>query len=167
MKAIQILLVSMFMLSGCSLEQWLEKEHAEKEFKSMCNRYDLAICGDIDIVETDQTNSDGIYSVIHEMQYRYKKDDGDTFDYLEDKPALGDCEDYVITLIENNLRECNLKKNSTRWVFGTVDGTKHSWALIEIDGDTYLFDSSYIGGIKKEYAYNFHVFDEWFTIYSY
>lgn len=87
----------------------------------------------------------------------------ESYDYMSGEPMRGDCDDYVITLFENLLKNGMLDHGQAKWHFGYYGDTRHAWFLITIEDETFLFDSGYNFGIpyhnvKSNYQEEFIVY---------
>lgn len=164
MKYLLILLALLF--SGCSLS---DKDFSERNFNKMCSKYELVICGDLesDIYTTTSMNDIQNYlsANFHEgTDYIYKADDGESYDYMYDYPMRGDCEDLVITILEDLAMLGMIDKGEARWVFGERE-VFHAWLLITKNDKTFLFDTAYTKGIDLSLVENYYI--EMFTVYEY
>lgn len=136
-----LVILTIFTLNGCSTN----KSISEDAFKVMCSEYELAICDDFEGDDYHERSIEDIQAYakyLFQFKYVYTSDpdDGkDHYDYMDDYPMKGDCEDLVITFLENLVVHGMV--NDTEWVFGTVNGITHAWLLITVNEDTYLFDT--------------------------
>ncbi len=168
--------------NGCSvidaLEERATKNKSERAFDSMCNRYDLAICGDdVPVIEYSYADIDDVimysYNKFYsDSEYVYKYDSGEKYDYMfvdENNEMHGDCEDWVITFIEDCIRNGLFKRGEVEWVFGELGGNGHAWAIVTKDGEQYLFDNGFKTGIELATAYGSDQLDyeEMFVVYQY
>lgn len=167
MKKTLIAILLTLTLSGCQLEDYFTKKQAKEEFKSLCDRYTLAMCSELVIPEYNNADMYEVRAVSYDIHFEYESDNGDKYDYLESAPHRGDCEDWTITFIENNLRLGNFKKGQVKWVFGTQDGSYHAWTLVIFEDEEYLFDNGYQRGTNKEKAYEERNYKSMFTLFSY
>ena len=165
-----------FYFSGCSVEN-IEEEfnnyNAKKEWNTMCNKYQLYICGDdIPLGHKENPTIEDVISY-NWGNFVYKKDDKNNYDYLGRDPNKlmeGDCEDFAITFTENNLREGNIEPHEIKIEFGKMgDGDYHVWVIVTKNETEYIFDTFQHYGeifstVKKDYPEGYNVLE---TLYSY
>jgi len=102
--------------------------------------------------------------------FKYRSDKDDRYEYmLPNSQGLkkGDCEDYVITFIENCIEKGLIQRGEVKWVFGRADGVLHSWAIVTKNNKDFVFDTYYPFGISKELAYSNASYEKIFILYSY
>lgn len=177
MKKIFSALFMILLLNGCTviekIEESLSDNNAESEWSSMCHRYDLFVCGDD--IQTRYKATVGIEEVIlfNYGIFEYKKDNSDEYDYLtadSNSMMYGDCEDFAITFMENNIVEGNLREGEGRIVFGRLkNGDYHMWAIVTKNGTEYIFDTNGHYGDLLQDAYSNEVFGyrELATLYNF
>jgi len=165
MKSILIICLIM-VLSGCQTS----KDVSGDALAEMCNQYELAICGDLQGDTYVDTSMEDIVLYTRNNfsynQYIYTSDiqDGkDYYDYMYDTPMRGDCEDYVITLMENLILLGMIGNGQAKWVFGKVGDINHAWLLVKKGDDEFLFDTYNRYGINvngvSNYSYIFTVYE--------
>ncbi len=158
MKKLSILLSFMLLLNlvACGVTEKIDKDAREDELAKMCSYETMIICG-------DDLPIDGNGSIIFLTSFIGTPDIKDSYIFMRD-PMRGDCEDFVITFIELNIRGGYLKPGEVRWVSGTLNGENHAWAIIK---NKYIFDSYHEQGELLEVAYSHYQYISRFTIYSY
>ena len=146
----------LFFVVGCSVQKEYTQASAQSDMESLCNRYELAMCGDIEIPEYTGAVLEEIIEVSESYAFVYKADEENRFDYLEGDIREGDCEDFAITFIEENLRIGNFKKGSVRMVVGKEGSERllHMWAEITLGDVVFVVDTIYSKGIEAEDAYS-------------
>ncbi len=153
-----LLILSILILNGCSTEEQATKSNAKSEFQSMCDRYELAICGDdVEVLTYDSSTSYGYL-----WEFEYVSDKTDSYDYLTE-PYRGDCEDFAITFLENSIRKGAVEDGTAELILGKVDGKYHTWLII---GDE-LFDTQYRIGIEVDIAYANNEYKRLSSLYRY
>lgn len=167
MKKILLAITLALTLNGCDIETFFKKIHVKEEFKSLCNRYELAICGEKKIPEYNNADIYEVEAVSYDIIFEYVREKDDKYDYMESAPHRGDCEDWTITFIENNLRLGNFDRGEVKWISGKLNGNGHAWTLVTKNGKTILFDNGYTYGIPKDVAYNERGYNQMITVYSY
>jgi len=157
-----ILLIMLLFLNGCSLDEYFTKKKARGEFNSMCHRYELIICeDDVNQLPYDEGN---YYAYL--FNFKYKKDNSDSYDYLtpdDEGITRGDCEDFAITFLENSIRNGSVKKGTAELILGKLNGVYHTWLII--DGE--LFDTQYLVGIEIDIAYMDNKYERLSSLYRY
>ena len=133
------------LINGCKEKQCYSV--IEDEVDKMCSSYDLFICGDIDKPQYSYTHFYDIREYVESIKYQYVSDPcPESYDYMLGDYKRGDCEDYVITLMED-LFMLGMIDNA-KWYYGTYDGDiYHAWLIVNIDGIDYIFDSYYPKGL--------------------
>ena len=167
MKKILLTILTIFAMNGCTIVDYFEEKYSEKEFKSLCNRYELAICNEVTIPNYNNADEYEIKAVVYDSPFEYKKDDGEQYDYLSGDILKGDCEDWTITFIENNLRLGNFKRGQVEWIYGELNGIGHAWTIVQINEEDILFDNGYTFGVKLDKAYGELGYKEKHIIYNY
>ena len=188
MKKIFFYTFFVLLFNGCSVTDIIEdvdehytKEKASKAYGDFCSREALAICNDSVLVEDDTlATMDDIIVYTYDfmrrgVNYTYIYDSlqfgsDEYYFYMtprDDGIMYGDCEDWTITFIENNIRNGNIQKGEARWVLGFQEETIHAWTIITKNGVEYLFDNRIPHGMLKADAYTRNSYKEIKTIYSY
>lgn len=167
MKKIILFCITLLVFTGCGTD----KTVAEDAFNTMCKHDELAICGDKQGLPYEYTTIEEIqeYAEVlfdNNYVYKYDPDDGkDHYNYMYGSPMQGDCEDVVITLLEDLIMLGMINKGEAKWIFGTfVSKDGHAWLEITKNGETYVFDQGYKTGISKSRAGNHK---EEFVVYNY
>jgi hypothetical protein len=177
-----------------NIDEKASKNIAKKEFINLCNREDLLICGSsaktINLGEyfdikyeyseyIDQNDLRPIFSIFSYVlenlvgeYYQYKEDTqkNESYNYMfpdENGQRHGDCEDFVITLLEDNIENGNIQKGEAKWIFGKVNGDYHSWAIIKKNNKEFIFDTYYRIGEKLNVAYNENNYKQLLVLFSY
>ena len=177
---ILLMALSLF-VSGCDTSDTLSANTAEKQFQSMCDRSELYICGDS--VDVKIYNNSSVYDLIEYANnnlnsyydYRYTTDMqeysvDDYYTYMNPKSdwvKYGDCEDYAITFIEDNIINGNIDYGDAEMMFGRTQYGYHMWAIINKDGESYVFDTYNPNGSLKSKAYVDKKYKEVKVIYSF
>ncbi len=152
------LLILSLLLAGCSIEDHYTKNKADKAFDSMCERQTLYICGDD--VKINHYNTSGV-KALYNFEYLADGKDIYTYIYSDDEGIYrGDCEDYVITFIEDNIVGGYI--DNAKWVIGEFEGRTHAWAIV----DDNLYDTAFITGIPSEIAYSKFNYKRIGTVYE-
>ncbi len=156
MKIRILLLIVALVLAACNTDQFAKADR-ENEFEKMCSYETMIICGDDLPIEG---NGSKVYletytPVGYNIDGRYH--------FMRD-PMTGMCVDYVITMLELNIRSGYIKRGEARWISGLLEGEPHAWLLVK---GRDLYDSNYPRGLPIEEAYNKHNYERRFTIYSY
>ena len=145
MKILFALLVT-FIMSGCKLND-LYYSVVSEEVDKMCDTYSLYICHDKEAPEYTYTTYFEARSYAAGLDYKYTSDNGDSYDYMLGDLKLGDCEDYVITLMEDFFMLGYI--DNAIWMYGQdKNNVYHAWLLIDFDGETYIFDTWHRLGVK-------------------
>lgn len=147
-------------INGCSVDEITEDFsdiNAEKEWMVMCNQYTLFVCGDnVSLKDKPAVDIEEVISYDYGINV-YKEDDTDHYDYLGsgvNTVLEGDCEDFAITFVENNLREGNIKPGEVKILFGRLkSGSYHVWAVVKKNGEEHIFDTNGYYGEPLEEAY--------------
>jgi len=160
----KLLLIPLLLIfTACSIETL-----PERSFNTLCAQDSkLVICNEREVPEYTYTSMTLISIQSNLTPFIYTKDKGETYSYMTGETYHGDCEDWVITFIENNLREGYLPKNSTQWMIGYKNKIGHAWALITLNNITILFDTFNPYGVEVTYAYQNLGYAEVFAIYKY
>lgn len=135
----------------------------------MCSDYDLYICGDFKpptyvnaTMDDIQEYSEGLFL----GKYVYKKDTVEEgYDYMSGSPLQGDCDDVVITLLEDLISVGYVDNGQAVWTFGVIDGERHAWLLITKEEETYVFDTYHLYGAPYDDVK--HMYKEEFVVYRY
>jgi predicted transglutaminase-like cysteine proteinase len=102
-------------------------------------------------------------------KYVYKSDFADSYNYMyPDANGIkyGDCEDYVISFIEDNLQNQNINPTViVMWKYRKVNGDYHAWVEIKGELNTYIFDTYYLYSYPKNKAYIEKNYEELKEIY--
>ena len=169
MKKLLLSLTLIFILNGCALETFIEKQVAKHELKDLCdNSSNLAICWERKIPDYNGAQFDDLSALNNSTIFEYEADGIlEDYDYLTGPIHKGDCDDWVVTFIEDNLRAGNLQRNSVEWIFGEYKNEGHSWVLVTINNETYLFDNMKTRGIEFTIAYSKLNYKEKFIVYKY
>ena len=143
------------LMNGCKEEQCYSV--IEDEVDKLCSKYDLYICGDIDKPPYSVTTYEEIREYLSSNNYRYVSDTcPESYEYMAGDVKRGDCEDYVITVMEDLLMLGYI--SNARWMYGKYDEhIYHAWLLVNIGSVTYVFDSYYPLGrpyVEIKYMYN-------------
>lgn len=166
-KIIILCITSILMLTGCT-----DKQVSKDAFRVMCANDELAICGDKQGLPYTYTPIEEIQEyaeVLFDDNYVYKYDPSsngiDYYNYMYGSPMEGDCEDVVITLLEDLIMLGMVDKGEAKWIAGTYNNSsKHAWLEITKDGVTYLFDTSHLAGIERSSTDKYR---NEFVVYSY
>ena len=136
-----------FITNGCDIRD-LYYSNISEEVDKMCDKYELHICGELEKPEYTPTRYLSIRNYIAGMDYHYKYDDGDSYDYMLGDYKYGDCEDYTITLMEDMLMLGMI--DNAKWMYGQYGDTYHAWLLTTIEGTEYIIDTYYRLGVPYE-----------------
>lgn len=160
--------IIMLLLVGCSTNKSVSKN----TFKVMCTNDELAICGDKQGLPYMDTSIEEIQRYAYTLfkdNYIYKHDpssDGiDYYNYMYDSPMEGDCDDVVVTLLEDLIILGMVDKGEAKWVFGIYkNSVNHAWLEITKNGITYIFDTDHLTGIEKTKT---NRYEQEFIVYNY
>ena len=127
------LLLAVLFLVGCG-EQEREatiEENSFSGFYTLCTNEELYICGDD--VPIDDYNGAGLYDLIlysidNMNTFEYTPDNFNEFIYMNENPKKGDCEDWALTFIEDNIRNGNLL--SAKLIVGKLGEDYHAWVKV-------------------------------------
>lgn len=172
------LLIVLLFLTGCSFEEEATKNQAYSQFSSLCNRQDLTICKNGSAVQEEVGSIFDLkvytYNRFNTESYRYKTDKenygvADLYVYMSNTREIsyGDCEDYAITFVEDNINNGNIGKGEASIIFGETEEGYHVWVSVIKEEERYLFDTYFIFGILQEEAYNAKEYRSMFTLYTY
>ncbi len=151
-----LLFIVLINLVACGVVESIDKDTREDRFKSMCNYETMIICG-------DDIPVDGNGTMMLLDSFIGTPDIQDEYKFMR-VPMKGDCEDFVITFIELNIRSGYLQPGDARWVSGTLNGANHAWAIIK---NKYIFDTFHEEGELLEIAFKNFQYESRFTIYKY
>ena len=145
------------------------KQISSGAFDEMCVNYELHICGDLKPPPYQEPNIQDIISYAEGLftdNYIYQKDsETESYDYMSDSPMRGDCDDLVITLLEDLISIGYVDNGQAKWVFGVINGERHAWLLITKEEETYIFDTYNPFGNKYTNVSN--NYKEEFLVYRY
>jgi len=155
---VKYLILTALLLVGCGSEQTVQQT-STKAFNDMCQREELFICGDD--IPKDDYNGANIYDLMlysyDEMdQYTYVSEDVNSYDYMQPGIRGGDCDDFAITFMEDNIINGNLK--AAQLVVGWYINGWHMWVQV----GNVIFDS--------DHKYGTNVLDDYepdFILYEY
>ena len=174
MKA--LLLISLLFLQGCGVEDYFDGTDSVSKFNDMCSRSALYICDyNVTKVDTKNVGIEAIYDYIdnyllYDDTFVPTLDNGDKFNYLipgEDGVRRGDCEDFAITILEDNIVNGNIAKGEAKLVKGYLNGSGHVWLELIKEGTVYIFDTNNYLGNTKEDAFFASQYRHIRTLYSY
>ena len=171
-------------LTGCSvvddIQDYYTEEKAEDAFKELCSREELVICGNEvfispdsnatipDIIEnTLEFFNEGVTYLYEDDNVQYGRDYYAYMYFRDNGIRYGDCEDFTITFLEDNIRNGNIQKGEAEWVIGEYGGETHAWSVITKDEEVYLFDNIFPQGILISKAYTDEPYEEMAVIYRY
>lgn len=161
-----IFFISSIFLLGCSPVD-SNKTVSSNAFDELCSKYELHICSDFEPPAYQAPTIEDIKSFSIDLfsgNYIYTKDtELESYDYMSGNPLKGDCDDVVITLLEDLIEAGYVDNGQSKWMFGTVNGETHSWLLLTIDSMTYIFDTYHLFGalyseVSEEYIEEFIVY---------
>ena len=143
------------LINGCKEKQCYSV--IEDEVDKMCSNYDLYICGDIDKPQYSYTSFEDIQEYVAGINYTYVSDPcPESYDYMLGDYKRGDCEDYVITLMEDLFMLGYI--NNGIWYYGQYKDIYHAWLVVKIDGIDYIFDT--YCRLGRPYNEVKHLYDE-------
>lgn len=169
MKNLMILSVAIFALTGCGGGG--DSFNSASKWNAMCSNQELLVCGD------NLPISNSAYEIERPSGWwRIEDDPDDIYKYSElqeDNTRHGDCEDFVITLIEDNLRSGVLQAGDgdAEIILGKApNGTGHAWAIIKKENEygeivEFFYDIGYKTGIEYEKLKKQYNFEAEVTLY--
>lgn len=146
------------LLMGCGDGTYTLRD-ATVDMNIMCSSNELAICGDIEPGAYNGADYTDIVELSASYDYTYNSDNSNGYKYLSKTVKIGPCTSYCITLIEDALRQGDLRKGSIKLVIGKEGvpkhRTEHMWIeYTDTDGNIWVLDNIYRDGIDQYSAYN-------------
>jgi len=171
------------MLSGCGIQDIKEHfytESAKTELSKLCNREGdskLVVCNNFEAPDPERDLTIDEFreiasSYLDSAHYEYKSDgEGkDKYSYMRpdaDGIMRGDCEDFVVMIIQRMVMDGSIKKGSVKWIYGKANGDFHAWTIIVIEGKEYIFDTVSWFGRPLQEAYEEYDYQEIESLFSY
>jgi len=183
LKRIYLIIITAFLFSGCGVQDIKDhfyEDDAKNKLSKLCKREvnsNLVVCNNNNTPEpsrdlTIEEFREIAYSYLDGNHYKYKADEknNDIYSYMRPDPdgiMRGDCEDFVIMIIQKMVMDGSIKKDSVKWIYGKAIGDYHAWSIITIEGKEYVFDTVSWFGMPLQEAYEKGDYREIATLFKY